>query len=72
MKKLQKIRIKTLRDIKVFDIFESDKLGVDKRSMAINLIFQHSEKTLTDAEIDGWMQQVMKALASECNAEIRK
>jgi phenylalanyl-tRNA synthetase beta subunit len=40
--------------------------------MAINLIFQHPEKTLTDAEIDGWMQQVMKALASECNAEIRK
>jgi phenylalanyl-tRNA synthetase beta chain len=69
---VQQIGLENLQGIKLFDIFESDKLGVDKRSMAINLIFQHSEKTLTDAEIDGWMQQVMKALASECNAEIRK
>ena len=69
---VQKIGLENLQGIKLFDIFESDKLGSDKRSMAINLTFQHPEKTLTDAEIDGWMQQVMKALASECNAEIRK
>lgn len=69
---LQKIGLENLQGIKLFDIFESEKLGADKRSMAINLTFQHPEKTLTDAEIDGWMQQVMNALASECNAEIRK
>jgi len=69
---VQKIGLENLQGIKLFDIFESDKLGADKRSMAINLTFQHSEKTLTDAEIDGWMQQVIDALSSECGAEIRK
>ncbi|MFM7672224.1 MAG: phenylalanine--tRNA ligase subunit beta [Bacteroidota bacterium] len=69
---VQKIGLENLQRIKLFDIFESDKLGTDKRSTAVNLIFQHPDKTLTDAEIDGWMQQVMLALSNECGAEIRK
>lgn len=69
---VQKIGLENLQGIKLFDIFESDKLGADKRSMAINLTFQHPDKTLTDAEIDGWMQQVIKALSTDCGAEIRK
>jgi phenylalanyl-tRNA synthetase beta chain len=69
---IQKIGLENLQRVKLFDIFESDKLGTGKRSMAINLIFQHPEKTLTDTEIDGWMQKVMKALLTECDAEIRK
>lgn len=69
---VQKIGLENLQGIKLFDIFESDKLGTDKRSMAINLTFQHPDKTLTDAEIEGWMQQVIGALTTQCGAEIRK
>ncbi len=69
---VQKIGLENLQGIKLFDIFESDKLGTDKRSMAINLTFQHPEKTLTDAEIDGWMQQVIDTLSTQCGAEVRK
>ena len=69
---LQKIGLENLQAIKLFDIFESDKLGADKRSMAINLTFLHPDKTLTDAEIEGWMQKLMQALSSDCGAEVRK
>ncbi len=69
---VQKIGLENLQGIKLFDIFESDKLGAGKRSMAINLTFQHPEKTLTDAEIDGWMQKVIQRLSTDCSAEIRK
>jgi phenylalanyl-tRNA synthetase beta chain len=69
---VEKIGLENLQGIKLFDIFESDKLGVGKRSMAINLTFQHAEKTLTDAEIDGWMKKVIHALSTDCGAEIRK
>ena len=69
---LQKIRIKTLRDIKVFDIFESDKLGVGKKSIAINLTFSDPEKTLTDKEIEGWMNNIIKTLEKELEATVRK
>ncbi|MEN9497874.1 MAG: hypothetical protein RL750_773 [Bacteroidota bacterium] len=69
---VEKIGLENLQGIKLFDIFESDKLGAGKRSMAINLTFQHAEKTLTDAEIDGWMKKVIHALSNDCGAEIRK
>ncbi len=69
---LQKIRIKTLRDIKVFDIFESDKLGAGKKSIAVNLTFSDPDKTLTDKEIEGWMSNIIKTLEKELEATVRK
>jgi len=56
----------------LFDVFESEKLGAGKKSMAINLTFQDQEKTLTDKEIDAWMNKIMTTLEKELNAEIRK
>jgi phenylalanyl-tRNA synthetase beta chain len=69
---VQKIKINKLRDIKLFDIFESEKLGADKKSIAINFTFQDEEKTLTDKEIEGWMSKIIGTLEKEVNAEIRK
>ena len=69
---VHKIRLDKLRDIKLFDIFESEKLGTGKKSLAVNFTFQDEEKTLTDKEIDGWMNKIMGALEKELQAEIRK
>ncbi|MBI5857621.1 MAG: phenylalanine--tRNA ligase subunit beta [Sphingobacteriales bacterium] len=69
---VQKIRLDKLQDIKLFDIFESEKLGANKKSIAINLTFLDEEKTLTDKEIDGWMNKIMTALEKDLQAEIRK
>ena len=38
--------------MRLFDVFESDKLGADKKSMAISFTFLDEEKTMTDKEID--------------------
>ena len=40
--------------------------------MAINLTFSDEEKTLTDKEIDSWMNRIMNTLEKEIQAEIRK
>lgn len=69
---VQKIRLQTLRDIKLFDIFESDKLGAGKKSMAVNFTFLDEEKTLTDKEIEGWMNKIMETLEKELAITIRK
>ncbi|MFL5808384.1 MAG: phenylalanine--tRNA ligase subunit beta, partial [Flavisolibacter sp.] len=66
------LKLNKLRDVKLFDVFESEKLGAGKKSMAINLTFQDEEKTLTDKEIDAWMNKIMTILEKELNAEIRK
>lgn len=67
-----KLRLTKLQNIRLFDVFESEKLGTDKKSMAVNFTFLDEEKTLTDAEIDGWMQKIMSTLEKDLGAEIRK
>jgi len=66
------IGLQKLRTVQLFDIFESEKLGKDKKSMAISFTFLDHEKTLTDKEIDGMMSRIMKTAEQELKAEIRK
>lgn len=69
---VQQMKLKKLQGLRLFDVFESVKLGEGRKSIAVNFTFQDTEKTLTDKEIDGWMQSIMKTLEKECQAEIRK
>lgn len=71
-KTVDRLRIAQLREVRLFDIFESEKIGTDKKSMAVNFTFLDEEKTLTDKEIDGWMQKIMQSLEKQVQALIRK
>ncbi|HMK03757.1 MAG TPA: phenylalanine--tRNA ligase subunit beta, partial [Ferruginibacter sp.] len=65
-------KLNKLRSVSLFDIFESDKIGVDKKSLAISFTFLDEEKTLTDKEIDGMMSKIISSYEKELNADIRK
>jgi phenylalanyl-tRNA synthetase beta chain len=67
-----RLQLGKLEQVRLFDVFQSEKLGVGKKSMAVNFTFQDKEKTLTDKEIDGWMQKIMTTLERELGAEIRR
>jgi phenylalanyl-tRNA synthetase beta chain len=69
---VQNIKLRNLKETRLFDIFESEKLGTGKKSMAVNFTFLDEEKTLTDKEVDGWMNKIMETLEKELQAEIRK
>ncbi|HCY89757.1 MAG TPA: phenylalanine--tRNA ligase subunit beta, partial [Chitinophagaceae bacterium] len=64
--------ISQLQTVNLFDVFESDKLGANKKSLALSLVFMDEQKTMTDAEIDGFMQRIMKNCTQQLSAEIRK
>ncbi len=69
---VQKTRLNKLTNIKLFDVFESDKLGFDKKSMAINFTFLDEEKTLTDKEVDSMMAKLIANFEKDLGVEIRK
>ena len=71
-KAVRGIGLQKLRGVQLFDIFESERLGKDKKSLAISFTFLDPEKTLTDQEIDGMMGQIMTTAEQKLNAEIRK
>jgi phenylalanyl-tRNA synthetase beta chain len=61
-----------LKGVRLFDVFESEKLGADKKSLAVSFSFLDDEKTLTDKEVEGMMNRIMASLEKELDAEIRK
>lgn len=65
-------KLNKLKNVSLFDIFESEKLGANKKSMAVSFTFLDEEKTMTDSEIDGMMNKIIGAYEKELNAEIRK
>ncbi len=71
-KTVKNAKASKLQSISLFDIFESDKLGANKKSMAVSFSFLDEEKTLTDKEIDNMMNKIMTAVEKELQAEIRK
>lgn len=66
------LRLKKLIGVRLFDIFESEKLGDNKKSLAINFIFSDNEKTLVDKEVDNMMNRIIEILESKLNAVIRR
>ncbi|MEO6315627.1 MAG: phenylalanine--tRNA ligase subunit beta [Chitinophagaceae bacterium] len=71
-KTIRQIKLEKLQGMQLFDVFESEKLGKDKKSLAVSFTFLDDEKTLTDKEIDGMMNKIMIAMETNLNAEIRK
>ncbi|MDX2048136.1 MAG: phenylalanine--tRNA ligase subunit beta [Chitinophagaceae bacterium] len=65
-------KIERLVSVELFDVFESEKLGKEKKSMAVSFTFQDEEKTLTDKEIDDMMKKIITVFEKELRAEIRK
>ena len=63
---------KLLESIKLFDIYRDEKLGNNKKSVAYSLIFRDKNKNLSDEEINPIMEEIIKTLEKELNAELRK
>jgi phenylalanyl-tRNA synthetase beta chain len=66
------VKLPKLKGIRLFDVFESDKLGVNKKSMALSFTFVDEEKTMTDTETDSMVSKLIGAFEKELGAEIRK
>jgi phenylalanyl-tRNA synthetase beta chain len=71
-KTARSLSIGKLKDIGLFDIFESDRLGEGKKSMAMSFVFQDDEKTLTDSEVEQFMQKIITIFEKDLNAQIRR
>jgi phenylalanyl-tRNA synthetase beta chain len=65
-------KVNKLTSISLIDIFESEKIGAGKKSLAISFTFLDEEKTMTDKEIDSMMNKIIGAYEKELGAEIRK
>jgi len=61
-----------LKEYELFDVFESEKLGPGKKSLALSFTFQLNDRTLTDEEVDGMMKQLMTSYQKDLQAVVRE
>jgi phenylalanyl-tRNA synthetase beta chain len=55
----------------LFDIFQGEQLGPGKKSLAYNLTYQATDRTLTDAEAAQIRTRIVKRLEQELGAKLR-
>ena len=58
-------------DCSLFDIYRSEILGENKKSLAFNIKLSDLEKTLTDEEVNSVMNKVLKSLTYKHGAVLR-
>ncbi len=68
---IRKSEKKLLREVWLFDVYEGKNLPEGKKSYAVSLTLQDSEKTLNDKQIDAVMKKITSNLASQLGAELR-
>ncbi len=56
---------KLLEEIKLFDVYEGERIAADKKSVAFSLLFRAPDRTLSDAEVNAAVEKILKALSAE-------
>ncbi|MBN2852365.1 MAG: phenylalanine--tRNA ligase subunit beta [Clostridia bacterium] len=62
---------KLLEKISLFDVYRSEQLGDNKKSMAYSLTFRADDRTLTDEEVNNALNKILKKLKERFNAVLR-
>lgn len=62
---------KLLKKVELFDIFESESLGPDKKSMAFTLEYFDESRTLTEDEVEKDFNYLIAEISKKFNAKLR-
>ena len=54
-----------------FDVFEGQNIPQDKKSVAINVVIQSQDKTLTESDLDQISQKIINTVKEKTGAIIR-
>ena len=60
-----------LERVRLFDVYRGKQVEDGKKSVAFNLVYRDKDKTLTDEEVNGVHESVLKRLKEELNAVLR-
>lgn len=61
-----------ISDVRIFDIFEGGNLPLDKKSVALSVVFQPKEQTFTDKDLENLMNKVIVEIGKKVGGELRK
>ena len=69
---LQAVRPSHVDTIRLFDVYRGPGIEKGKKSLAILVLMQDTERTLTDPEIDAALAQLLRILVDRFSATLRQ
>jgi phenylalanyl-tRNA synthetase beta chain len=68
---LKTVKSDILKAFQLFDVYSGDGVEVGKKSLAVAFQLQHTERTLTDEEVDSVINTLTDALSTQVGAVVR-
>jgi phenylalanyl-tRNA synthetase beta chain len=64
-------KLPIVRSVRLFDLYHGKTLPAGQKSLAFRIVMQDTEKTLTDAEADSAIAQMIELLGQRFGATLR-
>ncbi|MBN1230936.1 MAG: phenylalanine--tRNA ligase subunit beta, partial [Anaerolineales bacterium] len=61
----------TITDVRLFDVYRDEKLGIGQKSLAYSITYQAQDRTLTDDEVSKIRNKVIRRAEYELKAQLR-
>ncbi|AKK19883.1 phenylalanine--tRNA ligase subunit beta [Candidatus Liberibacter africanus] len=68
---VKKVDCNIITDVRVFDVFSGESLGIDKKSVALEVSIQPMKETLRDDEIQELTKRIIENVFQSTNAVLR-
>ncbi len=63
---------KVVADVRLFDVYRGERIGVGKKSLAYRITYQAADKTLSDQDVAGIRARIIRRLEQELGAALRR
>ena len=60
-----------VNDVQLFDVYAGKGVAENKKSLALRIVMQDTQRTLLDSEVDAAMQQLVSCLERAFGAQLR-
>lgn len=61
-----------VRQVKLFDVYQGERIPPGKKSLTFSVLYQSPERTLTDEEVSQLQQQILEKLERELGVVLRR
>ncbi len=68
---LREVASAQVRSIDVFDDYRGKGMAENQKSLAIRVVMQDTQRTLTDQEVEDSVQKLVETALNQCNASLR-
>ncbi len=61
-----------VQEVRLFDLYQGESIGVGKKSLAFSIVYQADERTLTDDEVAAARERIVRRVNSEVGGKLRE